>query len=119
MPKRVAVLHGPNLNLLGSREPELYGNTTLAEIDDRLGKLAAELGVELSSSQSNHEGELIDAIQALAERCDGIIINAGGLTHTSVCLRDALVASGKPFLEVKSGAIDVKRFVVGSEIVPV
>jgi 3-dehydroquinate dehydratase-2 len=94
------VLHGPNLNLLGLREPETYGRTTLAEIDERLGRLADELGVDLESLQSNHEGLLIDRIQAAREDCDGIVINPGGLTHTSVALRDALIASELPLVEV-------------------
>ena len=100
MPKRVAVLHGPNLNQLGTREPEIYGSTTLAEIDARLGELAPSLGLELTCFQSNHEGQLIDKTQALAGSHDGCIINAGGLTHTSVSLRDALVGTNLPFIEV-------------------
>ncbi len=97
---RILVLHGPNLNLLGLREPETYGRTTLAEIDERLGRLAGELGVDLESLQSNHEGLLIDRIQAARGDCDGIVINPGGLTHTSVALRDALIASELPLVEV-------------------
>ncbi len=97
---RILVLHGPNLNLLGQREPETYGPTTLAEIDERLGRLAGELGVDLESLQSNHEGLLIDRIQAAREDCDGIVINPGGLTHTSVALRDALIASELPLVGV-------------------
>ncbi len=97
---RILVLHGPNLNLTGLREPETYGRTSLAEIDERLRRLASELGAELESLQSNHEGVLIDRIQAARGDCDGIVINAGGLTHTSVGLRDALVASELPVVEV-------------------
>jgi 3-dehydroquinate dehydratase-2 len=97
----VLVLHGPNLNLLGSREPEVYGKTTLAEIDAQLARMAADAGVSLSSLQSNHEGALIDRLHAA--RGDGtrfIIVNPGGLTHTSVALRDALAGIAIPFIEV-------------------
>ena len=95
------VLHGPNLNLLGSREPAVYGSTTLEEIDADLHKMAANAGAKLHALQSNHEGTLIDRIHAA--RGDGtefIIINPGGLTHTSVALRDALTAVALPFIEV-------------------
>lgn len=97
---RALVLHGPNLNLLGSREPEVYGSTTLAEIDSDLGEAAKEVGVELEILQSNHEGQLIDRIHEARERVQGILINPGGLTHTSVCLRDALAATDLPVVEV-------------------
>jgi 3-dehydroquinate dehydratase-2 len=96
----ICVLHGPNLNLLGMREPDLYGKETLGSIDDRLRSRCGELGVELETFQSNHEGEIVDRVQQLAESTDGWLVNAGGLTHTSVALRDALVASGRPFVEV-------------------
>ena len=98
---RVLVLHGPNLNLLGSREPAVYGATTLAEIDAALARRAAEAGVQLSSFQSNHEGALVDRVQAA--RDDGtafILINPAAFTHTSVALRDALAAVAIPFVEV-------------------
>jgi 3-dehydroquinate dehydratase-2 len=98
---RVLVLHGPNLNLLGSREPAVYGATTLAEIDAALERRAAEAGVRLSSFQSNHEGALVDRVQAA--RADGtafILINPAAFTHTSVALRDALAAVAIPFVEV-------------------
>ncbi|MFM7533300.1 MAG: type II 3-dehydroquinate dehydratase [Rubrivivax sp.] len=97
----ILVLHGPNLNLLGTREPEVYGHTTLAQIDADLLQIASEAGVTLATLQSNHEGVLIDRIHAA--RTDGtrfIIINPGGLTHTSVALRDALAGVGLPFIEV-------------------
>ncbi len=95
------LINGPNLNLLGTREPEVYGRTTLAEIEAELSSRATELGHRLHCFQSNHEGELVDRIQRA--RTDGvafIIINAGGFTHTSVALRDALAGVGIPFIEV-------------------
>jgi 3-dehydroquinate dehydratase-2 len=97
---KILVLHGPNLNLLGTREPEVYGSMTLDEIDARLAEKGRELGVEVSSQQSNHEGALIDALQDAREWADGVIFNPGGYTHTSVALRDAIVAIGIPVVEV-------------------
>ncbi len=99
-PPTVGVVHGPNLNLLGSRQQEHYGDLTLEEIDRRLRSRAEELGAEVLTFQSNAEGELVDWIQARAGEVDGWIVNAGGLTHTSVALRDALAASERPFVEV-------------------
>ena len=97
---RIGVIHGPNLRLLGHREPEVYGRETLSDIDERLRALAAELGVELETFQSNHEGEILDFLEEAAERVDGFLINPGGLTHTSVALRDGLVGVERPFVEV-------------------
>lgn len=97
---RIAVVHGPNLNLLGQREPSIYGAVTLAEIDRRLEALAGELGVEVGSFQANGEGALVDHLQAVAPRTDGFVVNAAAYTHTSVALRDALVATARPFVEV-------------------
>jgi 3-dehydroquinate dehydratase-2 len=97
---KIAVLNGPNLNLLGTREPHLYGTTTLAQIEDRLHAVASELGVELSFVQSNHEGVLVDAVQALRGAADGALINAGAYSHTSLALRDAFAAVRVPYVEV-------------------
>ena len=97
---RIAVLNGPNLNLLGSREPALYGSETLADVESRLTEVGQELGVSLEFAQRNGEGELIDLIQALRGRADGAIVNAGAYSHTSLAIRDALTAVAVPFVEV-------------------
>lgn len=97
---RVAVIHGPNLRLLGKREPEVYGTQTLADVDAALFELAGELGVELETFQSNHEGELLDFIEDAAARVAGFVINPGAFTHTSIALRDALTGVARPFVEV-------------------
>jgi 3-dehydroquinate dehydratase-2 len=98
---QLLALHGPNLNLLGTREPGVYGSTTLPQIDADLAQMAADAGARLSSLQSNHEGVLIDRIHAArTDGTDFIVINPGGLTHTSVALRDALAAVALPFIEV-------------------
>ncbi len=95
---RVLVLNGPNLNLLGTREPDIYGHATLAEIDEGLRRRGSELGLAVECLQSNHEGVLIDRLHV--RDFDWAIVNAGGLTHTSVSLRDALLAVARPFVEV-------------------
>lgn len=97
---RILVIHGPNLNLLGTREPEVYGSTTLAEIDAMLHELGQELGVAVESFQSNHEGAIIDAIHDARGRCDGILINPGAFTHYALAIRDAISAVGLPVVEV-------------------
>ena len=97
----VLVLHGPNLNLLGSREPEIYGSTTLSEVNARLARFAAECGVDLATFQSNAEHELIERVhQAASDGTDWILINPAAFTHTSIALRDALSAVGLPFVEI-------------------
>jgi 3-dehydroquinate dehydratase-2 len=96
----ILILHGPNLNLLGTREPEVYGSSLLAEIDRQLEAAASERGATLRIIQSNHEGALIDAIHAAAGWADGILINPGALTHYSYALRDAISAVGIPTVEV-------------------
>ena len=97
---RIVVVHGPNLNLLGTREPDVYGTETLAAIDDAMARFGAQMGVEVAAFQSNHEGALIDHIQREAATADGFVVNGGAYTHTSVALADALVGVARPFVEV-------------------
>ncbi len=106
---RILVLHGPNLNLLGAREPHIYGSMTLADIVARLEQHAAALGVGVESFQTNHEGALVDFIQREAPAADGILINAGAWTHYSIAIRDALVASHTPFVEVHLSNIHARE----------
>lgn len=109
--KNILVLHGPNLNLLGSREPEVYGSETLDEINRSLYKLAKDAGANLDSFQSNSESELISRIQqAIGDKTDFIIINPAAYTHTSVALRDALAAARLPFIEVHLSNIFAREF---------
>jgi 3-dehydroquinate dehydratase-2 len=108
--RRLLVLHGPNLNLLGTREPEVYGTETLANIDERLRQQAAAAGVSLDCYQSNHEGQLIDRVQdAKKAGVAGIIVNPGGFSHTSVALRDAFAAVAIPFVEVHLSNIHARE----------
>lgn len=98
--RRVLVLHGPNLNLLGVREPEIYGTATLADVDAALEADAARRGAEVDCRQSNHEGQLVDWLHEARGAFDGVLINPGAYTHTSIALRDAIAAVGVPTVEV-------------------
>lgn len=97
---RIGVVHGPNLNLLGTREPALYGSATLDDVNAGVASLAAELGVEVEFFQSNHEGALVDHVHEAAGRVGGFVVNAGAYTHTSIALRDALAGVARPYVEV-------------------
>ena len=97
---RILVLHGPNLNMLGTREPEIYGYTTLDDINTMIAARAAEAGIETAFYQSNHEGDLVDAIQQANHKFDGIIFNAAAFTHYSIAIRDAIAAIDVPVIEV-------------------
>ena len=98
---KIFILHGPNLNLLGRREPEVYGKDKLDDIDKRLSDFGADLGIEIRTSQSNSEGELIDLLQDSMNWAEGVVFNPGGYTHTSVALRDAISAIDIPVVEVQ------------------
>jgi len=97
---KISVIHGPNLRLLGRREPDVYGSDTLEDINGLLSDLATELDVELEFFQSNHEGELVDYVDDASSRVEAFLINPGAFTHTSIALRDALVGVDRPFVEV-------------------
>jgi 3-dehydroquinate dehydratase-2 len=97
---KILVIHGPNLNMLGKREPEIYGHQTLAEINDRLKTRASELGLHIEMLQSNHEGEILDRIQQAEGAMDGILINPAAYTHTSIAIRDALAMLTIPVVEI-------------------
>lgn len=120
-PFSVLVLHGPNLNLLGTREPDIYGSETLAEVDARLQSFGFDVGVNIETFQSNHEGVLIDRIQqAKKAGFSALVINPGGYTHTSVALRDAIAGAGLPTIEVHLSNIHAReKFRHHSYIAPV
>ena len=106
---KILVIHGPNLNMLGKREPEIYGKTTLDEIDSQLEALGATLGIIVETFQSNHEGAIVDKIQEAATAQNGMIINPGALTHTSIAIRDALLALDVPIIEIHISNIGCRR----------
>lgn len=107
--RRLLLVNGPNLNLLGTREPEVYGTATLADVERIAADAASALGYEVRAVQSNHEGVLIDAIHAARDDCAGVVINPGGLTHTSVVLRDALSGVALPFAEVHVSDVHLRE----------
>ena len=117
---KIGVVHGPNLRLLGRREPEVYGTETLDDVNRMLAEVADELDVELETFQSNHEGELLDFIEDAASRVEGFLINPGAYTHTSIALRDVLTGVERPFVEVHlSNTASRERFRQHSYLAPV
>lgn len=117
---KIGVMHGPNLRLLGRREPEVYGNETLDDVNRMLAEVASELDIDLETFQSNHEGELLDFIEDAAARVDGFLINPGAYTHTSIALRDALTGVERPFVECHlSNTAGRERFRRHSYLAPV
>ncbi len=106
---RIQIIHGPNLNLLGQRAPEVYGRLTLAEIDERLRACAAEAGVKLRTFQSNHEGDIVDAVHQAAGWADGLVINPGAYTHYSYAIRDAIAGVGLPAVEVHLSNVQARE----------
>ena len=118
--KTILVIHGPNLNMLGKREPDIYGHTTLSEIDSDLKKLGKKLGLKVETFQSNHEGEIVDQIQNAAKTVCGIIINPAAYTHTSIAIRDALLSLDIPIIEIHlSNIYNREKFREKSLIAPV
>jgi 3-dehydroquinate dehydratase-2 len=109
MTKRILILNGPNLNLLGTREPSLYGHETLADVESACERLGAELGLEVSCVQSNHEGDLIDRLQQAGREGTGVVFNPGGYSHTSVALRDAIVGASTLVVEIHVSNIHARE----------